>query len=88
MKQSAGCRLLPLLLLLILPCHAFARVVRETLVIEEWVADFLRPTADVHRPLSSRSARKEPFDIPERQRGVKYLINGNVNPVILNKCIW
>ena len=44
---------------------ASSNIVRETLVIEEWVVDFLQPTANT---------RKEPFKIPEGRRGVKYMI--------------
>ena len=47
---------------------ASSNIVRETLVIEEWVVDFLQPTANT---------RKEPFKIPEGRRGVKYMINGS-----------
>ena len=54
-------------------------VVRETLVIEEWVVDYLRPTADLkgYWPWQTEAERKEPFKIEESQRGVKYMINGS-----------
>ena len=42
------------------------RVVRQTLVIEEWIVDYLRPTV-----------REVPVDIDESRRAVKFLINGS-----------
>ena len=54
------------------PTNVGPNVVRETLVIEEWVVDFLRPTFD-----SRAALRKEPFHIPEAQRAVKYMMNGS-----------
>lgn len=56
-----------------------AKVVKETLVIEEWVVDYLRPTLDMKGfwPWETESTRKEPFHIEESQRGVKFLINGS-----------
>ena len=33
-------------LLLLLPLCSHAKVVKETLVLEEWVVDYLRPTVD------------------------------------------
>ena len=60
-----------------------SNVIRETLVIEEWVTDYLRPTADLRRPLWGPE-RLEPFKIPEVQRSVKYLVNGSYpGPTIL-----
>lgn len=53
-----------------------ARIVRETLVIEEWIADFLHPTANDALPTGWYD-RKEPFKIAEGRRAVKYLINGS-----------
>lgn len=67
------------LVLAALSALAEAKVVRETLVIEEWVVDYLRPTADVHGrwPWENQDTRKEPFKIKESERAVKYLINGS-----------
>ena len=68
-----------LLLLLLGSADTRAAIVRETLVIEEWVVDYLRPTLDVKGffPWETDAARKEPFKIAESQRGVKYMINGS-----------
>eukprot|EP00316_Scyphosphaera_apsteinii_P023189 CAMPEP_0119316454 /NCGR_PEP_ID=MMETSP1333-20130426/39666_1 /TAXON_ID=418940 /ORGANISM="Scyphosphaera apsteinii, Strain RCC1455" /LENGTH=617 /DNA_ID=CAMNT_0007322101 /DNA_START=101 /DNA_END=1954 /DNA_ORIENTATION=- len=54
-------------------------IVRETLVIEEWVVDFLRPTANVAGilPWQKQAARQEPFAIADAQRSTKYMINGS-----------
>ena len=68
-------------LLLVLGCALTTRaaIVRETLVIEEWVVDFLRPTLDVKGffPWETDATRLKPFKITESQRGVKYMINGS-----------
>ena len=50
-------------------------IVRETLIIEQWIADFLRPTQDASG--TRQAARKVPFEIPESQRSVKFMINGS-----------
>jgi len=54
-------------------------VVKYTLVIEEWVADYLRPTVDLKGfwPWETEATRKVPFKIDEAQRAVKYMINGS-----------
>jgi FtsP/CotA-like multicopper oxidase with cupredoxin domain len=54
-------------------------VVKYTLVLEEWVVDFLRPTLDMkgYFPFETGAERKTPFKIEESQRSVKYLINGS-----------
>lgn len=67
------------LLCLSLSITANAAIVRETLVIEEWIVDFLRPTVDIHGfwPWDTAATRKEPFKTAESQRGVKYMINGS-----------
>lgn len=56
-----------------------AAVIRETLVIQEWVVDFLRPTADIEGrwPWEKDAERKSPFDLPDAQRSAKYLVNGS-----------
>lgn len=64
------------LLIIWLLTAAAVSVRRETLVIEEWVVDYLRPTADASSPFRRAAARRVPFKIPEGERGVKYLING------------
>jgi len=58
---------------------AEAAVVKYTLVIEEWVADYLRPTADMHGkwPWETKAERKTPFKLPDAQQSVKYMINGS-----------
>lgn len=55
-----------------------AAVVKETLVIEEWVVDYLRPTVDLkgYWPWQKDSTRKTPFHIDEELRTTKFLING------------
>jgi len=66
-------------------CTANAAIVRETLIIEEWVVDYLRPTVDLHGywPWDEAAARKEPFKIAEPMRSVKYMINGSYpGPII------
>jgi len=71
--------MLPAVAVCILLHAANAAVVRETLVIEEWVVDYLRPTADMKGfwPWDTQATRKEPFKITESERGVKFLINGS-----------
>ena len=69
-------------LLLLLPLISHGKVVKETLVLEEWVVDYLRPTVDRQDsasilPFQHPAARKSPFDIPDAQRSVKYLVNGS-----------
>eukprot|EP01063_Lacrimia_lanifica_P020311 TRINITY_DN27644_c0_g1_i1.p1 TRINITY_DN27644_c0_g1~~TRINITY_DN27644_c0_g1_i1.p1 ORF type:complete len:632 (+),score=246.35 TRINITY_DN27644_c0_g1_i1:54-1949(+) len=67
------------LLLLAAVAGCDAAVVRYTLVVEEWVADYLRPTADMHGhwPWQNKAARKTPFNIDDKQQAVKYMINGS-----------
>jgi len=72
-------RLLPLLL----AAPAQAAIVNYTLVIEEWVADFLRPTLDEKGGLLSPASRRTPFHIPEAQRSTKYMINGSYPAPVL-----
>ena len=50
-----------------------AAIVRETLVIEEWVVDYLRPTADVHGrwPWETEATRKTPFKIDDALRATQ-----------------
>ena len=69
-------------LLLLLPLLVHGKVMKETLVLEEWVVDYLRPTVDRQDsasilPFQHPAARKSPFDIPDAQRSVKYLVNGS-----------
>jgi len=59
--------------------NATATVVKYTLVIEEWIADYLHPTlSDTGKyPWDDQAKRLAPFKIAEGQRGVKYMINGS-----------
>jgi len=58
--------------------RADSAVVRETLVIQEWVVDFLRPTVDIEGrfPWEKKAERKSPFHIDDALRSAKYLVNG------------
>jgi len=66
-------------LLLALAGSTDAAVVKYTLVIEEWVVDYLRPTADMTGkwPWQKEAARQTPFKIPDKQLSTKYMINGS-----------
>ena len=71
-----------LLAVLASPFQASGKVIKETLILEEYVVDFLRPTVDRQDsagiiPFRHPAARQKPFDIPDAQRSVKYLINGS-----------
>ncbi len=63
---------------LLLLVAADAAVVRETLVIQEWVVDYLRPTVDIEGrwPWDTAAERESPFEIADAQRALKYLVNG------------
>jgi FtsP/CotA-like multicopper oxidase with cupredoxin domain len=65
------------LLLAAVACDA--AVVKYTLVVEEWVVDFLRPTADMSGrwPEARAANRKQPFYIKDDHLAVKYMINGS-----------
>jgi len=52
-------------------------------LVEEWVVDFLRPTADSSGGIFRKHSRKTPFDIPDDKRGVRQLVNGQYpGPII------
>lgn len=57
----------------------FAAIIEETLIIEEWVVDYLRPTADMTGfwPWETSAARETPFKIEDALRATKYMINGS-----------
>ena len=72
-------RLLQALLLTLFSDFSQGVVVKETLVISEWVVDFLRPTADItgRFPWQRGGDRKTPFHLQDAVRSAKYLINGS-----------
>ena len=72
-------RKLTAFLSLLLYSHAHGAVVRQTLVLEDWVVDFLRPTADMHGrwPWETKAERQTPFNIADSLRSSKFLINGS-----------
>ena len=49
-----------------------------TLVIQEWVVDFLRPTVDISGrwPWEREADRKSPYKMEDAVRSAKYLVNG------------
>ena len=67
------------LFLVALLIGADAAVVKETLVIEEWVVDYLRPTADLQGgwPWQTDATIKTPFEVNDALRATKYMINGS-----------
>jgi len=69
----------PVALLILLLQISGAAVVKETLVIEEWVTNFLRPTANIKGdwPWQTGAERQTPFAIRDDLRANKYLINGS-----------
>ena len=83
LSSSTGAKKLSLLvrLLFVSICVTMttAAVVKETLVIEEWVVDFLRPTADIHGrwPWENKAERQNPFQMDDSLKSNKYLINGS-----------
>lgn len=59
-------------LLLLVTC-ANAATVEYTWVVQEWVVDYLRPTIDGG---NTGVKRQSPFAMPDEQRSMHYLING------------
>ena len=58
--------------------RADCAVTRVTLVILEWVVDFLRPKVNIEGrfPWKKKAQRKSPFHIDDALRSAKYLVNG------------
>lgn len=58
-------------------CCADAAIVRETLVVDQWVVNYLRPTVNITGSPFNEAGRKTPFHIEEELRSTKYMINGS-----------
>ena len=72
MKAATTMLLLFLGIILASTNCASAAIVEYEFTVEEWVVDFMRPTASLKRPAD----RKTPFGVPDANRKAAILVNG------------